>query len=306
MKIIVLIVLILLFKPSYSQVLVKEGSNTLWNNAVTIDAIGNMTSNSLTADSIIVQDGNDTSLILPTKIIANQLDVDVIMEKYPSTAGISIEGVGVNNGVVVSDSIEINGRLHSDSTITIGTSSQTNITIDATNGIKLNGGSTIWRHVSYPFTRGNQGITDYPPFNMDSMYYEFSVDSIGNDENIMHFIIHPACGWKEGSTIYPHVHYKYETGVGSPVFIFKYKWYNTDSTTNKGFTWVKTDAVSSTINNTISTAEVTSGISGVGMLRNSILIMDVYLYSTTGTPPVNSYGMFIDMEANQIGDNDND
>jgi len=196
------------------------------------------------------------------------------------------------------------GKLNVDSTIQTGTSANTYVTIDATNSLRMYGGSTTYDDLMFPFSTGHQGNLNYPPFNKDSLYFSFGIDSVGGDAQFMYFVIQLPHKWKEGSTIYPHVHYKYETGSGTPTFIMKYKWYNIGESTQVGWKWYRMGTTTGTTDKTHQLVKGTGGISGVGKTISSILICKIYLESTTGTPPVNAYQFDIHYEIDSFGSKD--
>ena len=174
------------------------------------------------------------------------------------------------------------------------------VELTKTYGVRLLDTTTVFNDLMFPFSVGQQGNNNYPPFNKDSLYFSFSVDSVGVDAQYMYFIIQLPHDWKQGSTIYPHVHYKYESGVGTATFKMKYKWYSIGATTKIGWNWY-------TMNQTTGTTDKThvmaygSGISGSGKGISSILICQVYLASATGTPPVNAWQFDIHYEIDSMG-----
>ena len=200
--------------------------------------------------------------------------------------------------------IDNTGKLVVDSTIRTGTSANTYVTIDATNSLRMYGGSTTYDDLMFPFNVGKSGSNDHPLFVVDSLYYAFTVDSVSPTADYMYFVIQLPHKWKEGSTIYPHIHYKHEVGVGTPTFLMKYKWYDVTGTTQKGWKWYRMGTTTGTTDKTHQLVKGTGGISGVGMTLSSILICKIYLESATGTPPVNAYQFDIHYEIDSFGSKD--
>lgn len=156
------------------------------------------------------------------------------------------------------------------------------ITVSSDTGIRLHGSAVAWDDLMFPFTTGANAGTGYPTFSSDSLYYTFVVDTTGPSKCIMYFIVQMPHRWKAGSTIYPHVHYKHETAVGTPSFKIKYKWFNIGASAITPWKWV---ALTTTTGTTDNTNQVCNGgtISGVGKTVSSILLVQVYL----GAAPTN-------------------
>jgi len=174
---------------------------------------------------------------------------------------------------------------------------------DSVNAIRLSGTTTVWEDLMFPFSTGHQGNANYPPFNADSLYFEFSIDSTGSDAQFMYFIIQMPHSWKEGSTIYPHVHYKYEAAVGACSFRMKYKWFNIGSTTAVGWNWAHMNITSSADDKDHTLVSTYSGINGSGKTISSILICKVYLYGVAGTGTCKAYQFDIHYEKDALGSN---
>ena len=174
---------------------------------------------------------------------------------------------------------------------------------DSVNAIRLSGTATVWEVLTFPFSTGHQVNANYPPFNADSLYFEFSIDSTGSDAQIMYFIVQMPHSWKEGSTIYPHVHYKYEDAVGACSFRMKYKWFNIGSTTAVGWKWANMNITSGANDKNHAFVRTYSGINGSGKTISSILICKVYLYGISGTGTCKAYQFDIHYEKDALGSN---
>lgn len=185
--------------------------------------------------------------------------------------------------------------------INIPTLVEKQVELSAVYGIRLLSTSTVWDDLMFPFSTGQQGNLNYPPFNTDSLYFSFGIDSVGNDAQYMYFIIQLPHRWKEESTIYPHVHYKYETAVGTATFRMMYKWYNRESPTQKSWSWYTMDLATGNTDKSHVMAYGNSGISGIGNNMSSILVCKVYLVGATGTPPVNAWQFDIHYEIDAFG-----
>ena len=182
--------------------------------------------------------------------------------------------------------------------ISVGTASTT-VTMDTTSGIRLTGGATTWDDLMFPFSTGQSGGLSYPTFNADSNYYTFVVDTTGPTKCMQYFIIQMPHRWKQGSAIHPHVHYKHETGVGTPKFIMKYKWYALDGTTAKGWGWYKMETTTGTTDKTHQLVYGSGGISGTGMGFSSMLVCQIYL--SAAPTNVNAWQFDIHYEIDGFG-----
>ena len=174
---------------------------------------------------------------------------------------------------------------------------------DSVNAIRLSGTATVWEDLMFPFSTGHQGNANYPPFNVDSLYFEFSIDSTGSDAQFMYFIIQMPHSWKEGSKIYPHVHYKYEDAVGACSFRMKYKWFNIGSTAAVGWKWAHMNITHGVDDKDHTFVSTFSGINGSGKTISSILICKVYLYGIEGTGTCKAYQFGIHYEKDALGSN---
>jgi hypothetical protein len=201
------------------------------------------------------------------------------------------------NGNIIADTIKARADIITPKLKT-GTATN-NTTFEADGTMVMNGDATVWDDLFFPFESGETAGTGYPVFVADSSYYTFVVDTTGISKCIKYFTIQLPHSWKEGSTIYPHVHYKHETAIGTPSFKMKYKWYETGQSTDFGWSWYNMTTTTGTTNNTMQMAYNASGINGTGKTVSSILICQVYL---SGTPTnVHAYQFDIHIEKDALG-----
>lgn len=182
-------------------------------------------------------------------------------------------------------------------TLKIGT--QTNNTSFEADGTMIaRGTATCFDDLQAPFTLGKQGNTNYPVFTADSSYFTFNVDSVPATGYVMYFTFQLPHTWKEGTTIYPHIHYKHENGVGSPNFIVKYKWFNNGSASGS-FGWYRLDSYTTQADGKSAIAYKTTGISGAGKTISSLFTCMVYLRAAPDG--VKAYTFDIHYEKNTLG-----
>lgn len=198
--------------------------------------------------------------------------------------------------IVAADSIRTLGQ------IKVGTSVKS-VIVSPDSAIRLHGTSTVYDDLMFPFQTGSLGGGSYPAFVPDSGYYDFSaIDTTGPSKCVMYITVQLPHRWKSGSTIYPHVHVKYETGI-TPKFLLKYKWVdNGGVVTPKAWSWYLMDQAAATTDKTIQRISGTSGISGTGKGISSMLICQVYL-APTSSLNVKAYQFDVHIEINKMGSN---
>lgn len=193
-----------------------------------------------------------------------------------------------------------------DGVVTIGVGAGTNsgtVTIDTVNAIRLTGKAIVWDDLMFPFSTGLAGGLSYPTNVPDSGYYTFVVDTTGPTKCIQYMTIQMPHAWAYGyDSLYPHVHYKHETGVGTPNFIIKYRWVNIgDPATPVAWNWCRLDLTTGTTDKTHQMAYASKNISSAGKGISSILMVQVYLRDTPTN--VNAYQFDIHFPINSMGSN---
>lgn len=178
----------------------------------------------------------------------------------------------------------------------------TNYTSTESDGtLVFTGDATVFDDLMFPFETGTNGGNPYPTFNADSLYYNWVIDTTGVTKCIKYFTIQLPHSYKEGSNIYPHVHYKYESGVGTPTFKIKYKWYNYGESINTGWKWYAMNETTGTTDKTHQMAFKTTGVNGANKKISSILVVQLYLTAQTGTGNVHAWQFDVHYEKNTIG-----
>jgi hypothetical protein len=192
-------------------------------------------------------------------------------------------------------------KLHTIGTIQSGTVAK--VTVDSVNAVRLSGNATVWDDLMMPFSTGTTAGTGYPTYNADSMYHSFVVDTTGPSKCIIYMPIQLPHKWKEGSTIYPHIHYRHSTTQGTPTFRIKYKWVNIGATTGT-WNWYTMSTTTGTTNLTHQMVYNATGISGSGNTISSMLLMQIYLVNTsTATKTCDAFQFDIHVEQDALGSN---
>ncbi len=133
--------------------------------------------------------------------------------------GSTAEGNGSNTATIGNSSITdtyIKGILHVGNGVN-------NITIDTTNSYRMYGSATVWDDLAFESSQlksvGNSDKPDYDVSNLGLLFPQ-------NDttERVGHICQMPH-RWKEGSSIYPHVHW-IQSGADSATWKIKYRVYS--------------------------------------------------------------------------------
>ncbi len=150
---------------------------------------------------------------------------------------------------------------------------------------KLSSIGVRWDDLRVTLDKGSNAATiDYISGNSGPQIWYFrdnqSVES-------MSFTVQLPHTWKEGSTIYPHIHWLPKgTGTGNVVWNLEYTWANYDATTPQVFPTITTNTLTATGPFTANTHNITAlsagntGIDGTGKKISSILICRIWRNSS--------------------------
>jgi hypothetical protein len=236
----------------------------------------------------------------------NGIGVKAVSETNDAIYAQSYTGYAGNfKGRLITDTLIIDNYILGDVKVkgTYSTGTVAKVTIDTVSAIRLLGNSTVWKDVEGSFSTGLNGGSAYPTYVVDSGYYTFTVDTTAPTICKQYFpSIQINHEFKLGATVYPHVHYKYETAKGTPTFIVKYRWKNIGSAPT-AWRWCKMPNTTGTTNGTMQLAYSANGISAVDNNVSAILQAQVYLYSQTGTGGINAYSFDLHGEVDSIGSN---
>lgn len=183
------------------------------------------------------------------------------------------------NYIQGNDTISIIG----DSNIWIGkdTINATKILADGT--MIAIGNATCWKDQLVPFNTGSTAGTGYPAFIADSMYYNFVLDSTGGSKCMQYHSVQINHDWVEGTTVFPHVHYKYYTAIGVPKFRIKYRVQPQAGMTGimvSQWQWLTLDQNTGTTNFSEQIVYNATGISCTNRKVSCIIECQLYLYDT--------------------------
>lgn len=281
-------------------------TDTIWKYSMSYD--GNT---SQAGQAVIDDDGTPTTIygggmVLNTPDIGGNFSANITYNMASDTSWFLRLGTGTKQINIVEDTNH-NGTIELSANTTqinnyvkIGIPIDSNMAIFERNGyLHFVGDARPWEDLQFPFDLSHRGSNSYPTFNQDSIYYTFTVDSTSASKCIMYYVIQMPHKWAEGTKIYPHVHYKHETGVGTPKFIMKYKWYNVGGTTATGWKWYRMDKTSGIDDKTHQMSYGLNGIDGTGKGISSIIVFQLYLRDTPSN--VNAWQFDIHYQIDALG-----
>ena len=147
-----------------------------------------------------------------------------------------------------------------------------------------------WDDLQGPATAGKTSATA-PTFDYTNIGYLFPQ---GDTTKRLYYVFQLPHAWAEGTTIYPHVHYR-QTTAATPVFRIVYGWYSAGA----GVTAPKTVYTMSTAVAPYTSDRIhqiltnTTGISGTGQTIGSILVCALYRDDSTVAGDVLMYALDI-------------
>jgi hypothetical protein len=150
----------------------------------------------------------------------------------------------------------------------------------ATDGtLTLAGSATTWNDYMMPLTNGKRGVTDLPDFDYTNLGFLFP----RNDATeIIYFIGQMPHDWREGSPVYPHLHWS-QNGGSAIGWSIDYKVYNNGATAPSAFT---TLGLSSSIFNFTASPfiQITKSPTAIDMTGLTIsAIIEIKLYRNDNT-----------------------
>lgn len=134
------------------------------------------------------------------------------------------------------------GKLNVDSTIQTGTSANTYVTIDATNSLIMNGGSTVWDDLTASGINFASGASAPSIRQINSQGVFAACYNYQTANDISYISLQMEHTYNDGSYVHPHIHYYIETdGISTDTAYFKVttNWTNIEDTINSTNTTVK-------------------------------------------------------------------
>jgi hypothetical protein len=153
------------------------------------------------------------------------------------------------------------------------------VSVTGNNGVTLSGVGTMWDDLQFPaYQLKSVGITDKPDYDVvkqELLFPEDTTEAVG-------FVVQMPHDWKEGSSIYPHIHYM-QTAADSIDWTFKYKWVNIGGTEPGAWTVKKlshnTQTYTSGTIHQVARVVNGFGVVATGKTISSILVVKFYRQS---------------------------
>ena len=189
-------------------------------------------------------------------------------------------------------------KVNDGDTMVFGTDTN-NLTLSADGSLRLNGTATVFEDLFVPLTSSKVGANAKPDFDETNIGYLFPQNDA---TEILYLIVQIPHRYKEGSDIYPHIHYK-RTAAGKPTFKIAYTWFNTGSATAAPTTVLPLDveATTYTSGSIHQINKSATAISGTGKTISSLLLIKLYREDNTVTGDVLAYQFDLHFEVDGIG-----
>ena len=173
--------------------------------------------------------------------------------------------------------------------------------VDDGGNVRLNGEATTWTDMLVPLTQSKVGANLKPDFNYTEIAYEFPQNDI---TEYVTFTLQLPHSWKQGTTIYPHVHWK-QTQNLTPVFKMDYKWFNIgDLVPATWSTHIMNNLAKSYLGGSLHQINDNPiGIDGIGKTISSMLLIKLYRDDNVYTGDVITYQFDIHYETDSFGSN---
>lgn len=160
------------------------------------------------------------------------------------------------------------------------------------------GKGTVFNDLVVPLTTSKQGANAKPDYDFTNNGFLFPQN---NNTEILYLIVQLPHSWKEGTTLYPHVHYQQSANT-AVTFKADYKWFNVNAAVPAAWTTITmgTNVFSYVSGNLHQMAEGDT-IAGTGKTISSILLVKLYRQDNTTTGDVLTFQFDIHYEADTLG-----
>lgn len=150
--------------------------------------------------------------------------------------------------------------------------------IETDGTIRADGAATTWDDLKVPFTTSMKGSNSLPDFDYTNIGLLFPNDAA----EAIYMVVQMPHAYKEGSDIYPHVHWQ-QSNATFPTWNIQYKWFNSGESVPPSFTPVTTNTGVFNPYTSGNLAQISSfaAITGSGKKISSILLIKFW---RTGGP----------------------
>jgi len=166
--------------------------------------------------------------------------------------------------------------------------------------IRAHGAATGYDDLFVPLVQGKQGSTSLPNFDYDEVAYMFPQN---DPDEILYFQVQLPHRWKEGSRLYPHVHYRQADASTAPTYKLDYKIASIGGSFNNAWqTYTMDTSVAAWIDS--STHQLNRGDGGVDAstyTKSAIILCKLYRDDNTVTGDVPTYQFDIHFEVDGLG-----
>lgn len=159
-----------------------------------------------------------------------------------------------------------------------------NLVVESDGTLRMDADAMVYDDLRITLDKGsNAAALEYFSGSSGPQIWYFR-NNEGNE--VMSFTVQLPHSWKEGTAIYPHLHWSPRaTKTGNVEWIFEYTWANYDSETPEVFPAISTSTVIATGPFTANTHRITSltdgsGLDATGKLISSILICRIWRNSS--------------------------
>lgn len=197
------------------------------------------------------------------------------------------------------DKLQITGKARASAGGRFGSATD-NFSISASGHVTLNGAATYWDDMLVEMRESLKGTNAKPDWDATNLGLLFPQND--PSEFIMLNLQLPH-RWKEGSTIFPHVHI-HQAANQNPVFKLDYRWINFGEAVPATWsTYVMDSLATAYTSGTISNILKGAGISGAGKTISSILQMKLYRDDNVYAGDVLAMSFDIHIECDSLGSN---
>lgn len=195
-----------------------------------------------------------------------------------TTAGTNYVGTTDAKDLVLKTNATSRVNITSDGITTIGNIATGDISkFEADGTLKFEGGAEVWDDLRVSLDKGSSSAVIGDIWTGGPQIYFFK----DNQVTAMSFVVQMPHSWKQGTTIYPHLHWMPKSGAsGDMVWNFDYSWQNYNPDTPQVFPTYTTSTVVSAGPFTATSHKITSlvagGLNGTGKNISSILICRIW------------------------------
>jgi len=177
-----------------------------------------------------------------------------------------------------------------------------NLVVEADGTLRFDSTATVWDDLRVTLDKGNSSASlGFLPGASSGPEIWYFRNASGVDA--MSFTVQIPHTWKEGTTIYPHIHWTPKSSAGGDVeWNFEYSWTNYDAVTPQSFPAITTSTVVATGPFTLGTHIITplttanAGLDATGKKVSSVLVCRIWRNSSNTADTYNNHvgGISID------------